>query len=172
MSANNRHAEQSAEGVNTFDSARQPEKRANPLQGMFTDLDRVDFDIDPRLMKEKGETVSLPIPSLSDTDTSYGDLPDESMDSEEMERFADASPEAWDCGHGIGAQEMDWIIDLCSGRAVPPDKRQAVVKAIHALRNTAIQKALLSGINDSDARITRFLDEAEEEADQTTTSDA
>ena len=62
---------------------------------------------------------------------------------------------------GIGPEEIDLIIDLCNGKDIPTDKRLALLKAIHHIKDTQIERSILESINGSDSRISKFLDEAE-----------
>lgn len=62
---------------------------------------------------------------------------------------------------GIGPEEIDLIIDLCNGKVIPTDKRLALLKAIHHIKDTQIERSILESINGSDSRISKFLDEAE-----------
>ena len=63
---------------------------------------------------------------------------------------------------GIGPEEIDLIIDLCNGKDIPTDKRLALLKAIHHIKDTQIERSILESINGSDSRISKFLDEAEQ----------
>ena len=62
---------------------------------------------------------------------------------------------------GIGPEEIDLIIDLCNGKDIPTDKRLSLLRAIHHIKNTQIERSILESINGSDSRISKFLDEAE-----------
>ena len=62
---------------------------------------------------------------------------------------------------GIGPEEIDLIIDLCNGKDIPTDKRLALLRAIHHIKDTQIERSILDSINGSDSRISKFLDEAE-----------
>ena len=63
---------------------------------------------------------------------------------------------------GIGPEELDLIIDLCNGREIPTDRRLSLLRAIHHIRDTQIERSILESINGSDSRISKFLDEAEQ----------
>ena len=63
---------------------------------------------------------------------------------------------------GIGPEEIDLIIDLCNGKDIPTDKRLPLLRAIHHIKNTQIERSILESINGSDSRISKFLDEAEQ----------
>ena len=62
---------------------------------------------------------------------------------------------------GIGPEEIDLIIDLCNGKNIPTDKRLALLRAIHHIKDTQIERSILESINGGDSRISKFLDEAE-----------
>lgn len=62
---------------------------------------------------------------------------------------------------GIGPEEIDLIIDLCNGKDIPTDKRLSLLRAIHHIKDTQIERSILESINGSDSRISKFLDEAE-----------
>lgn len=63
---------------------------------------------------------------------------------------------------GIGPEEIDLIIDLCNGKEIPTNKRLALLRAIHHIKDTRIERSILESINGSDSRISKFLDEAEQ----------
>ena len=63
---------------------------------------------------------------------------------------------------GIGPEEIDLIIDLCNGKDIPTDKRLSLLRAIHHIKDTQIERSILESINGSDSRISKFLDEAEQ----------
>ena len=63
---------------------------------------------------------------------------------------------------GIGPEELDLIIDLCNGREIPTDRRLSLLRAIHHIKDTQIERSILESINGSDSRISKFLDEAEQ----------
>ena len=72
---------------------------------------------------------------------------------------------------GIGPEEIDLIIDLCNGKDIPTDKRLSLLRAIHHIKDTQIERSILESINDSDSRISKFLDEAEHLNEATPDSD-
>lgn len=72
---------------------------------------------------------------------------------------------------GIGPEEIDLIIDLCNGKEIPTDKRLALLRAIHHIKDTQIERSILESINGSDSRISKFLDEAERMCEATPDSD-
>ena len=63
---------------------------------------------------------------------------------------------------GIGPEEIDLIIDLCNGKDIPTDKRLSLLRAIHHIKDTQIERSILESIHGSDSRISKFLDEAEQ----------
>lgn len=72
---------------------------------------------------------------------------------------------------GIGSEEIDLIIDLCNGKDIPTDKRLSLLKAIHHIKDTQIERSILESINGSDSRISKFLDEAEQMSEAAPDSD-
>lgn len=72
---------------------------------------------------------------------------------------------------GIGPEEIDLIIDLCNGKDIPTDKRLSLLRAIHHIKDTQIERSILESINGSDSRISKFLDEAEQMSEATPDSD-
>ena len=72
---------------------------------------------------------------------------------------------------GIGPEEIDLIIDLCNGKDIPASKRLALLRAIHHIKDTQIERSILESINGSDSRISKFLDEAEHLNEATPDSD-
>ena len=72
---------------------------------------------------------------------------------------------------GIGPEEIDLIIDLCNGKDIPTDKRLSLLRAIHHIKDTQIERSILESINGSDSRISKFLDEAEHLNEATPDSD-
>ena len=72
---------------------------------------------------------------------------------------------------GIGPEEIDLIIDLCNGKDIPTDKRLSLLRAIHHIKDTQIERSILESINGSDSRISKFLDEAEHLNEATSDSD-
>lgn len=172
--AKGRHVESPAETERIFDASeagkaaldallRQNEQpdagEHSSLPSMFTDPKRVNFDSDRESFREKPR----PLPTAANGERDADKEPNP-VDEDETAGFAAARPQMLDSGQGIGPRELDWIIALCNGEPVPNDKRREIVEALHALRDTEIQKSLLAEINGSDARIARFLDEAEREA--------
>ena len=63
---------------------------------------------------------------------------------------------------GIGPEEIDLIIAPCNGKDIPTDKRLSLLRAIHHIKDTQIERSILESINGSDSRISKFLDEAEQ----------
>ena len=72
---------------------------------------------------------------------------------------------------GIGPEEIDLIIDLCNGKDIPASKRLALLRAIHHIKDTQIERSILESINGSDSRISKFLDEAERMSEAAPDSD-
>lgn len=72
---------------------------------------------------------------------------------------------------GIGPEEIDLIIDLCNGKDIPTDKRLSLLRAIHHIKDTQIERSILESINGSDSRISKFLDEAEQMSEAVPDSD-
>ena len=70
-----------------------------------------------------------------------------------------------------GPEEIDLIIDLCNGKDIPTDKRLSLLRAIHHIKDTQIERSILESINGSDSRISKFLDEAEHLNEATPDSD-
>lgn len=71
-------------------------------------------------------------------------------------------PYPYSSAAGIGPEELDLIIDLCNGREIPTDRRLSLLRAIHHIRDTQIERSILESINGSDSRISKFLDEVEQ----------
>ena len=44
---------------------------------------------------------------------------------------------------GIGPEEIDLIIDLCNGKDIPTDKRLSLLRAIHHIKDTQIERSIL-----------------------------
>lgn len=96
--------------------------------------------------------------------------PDEEVDTddlnEELEELNCAREEYSTDVPGIGPDEIDLIIDLCNGREIPTNRKLALLKAIHHIKDTQIERSILESINGSDNRISKFLDEAERMSDE------
>lgn len=92
-------------------------------------------------------------------------ITDEEVDTddlnEELEELGCAREEYSTDVPGIGPDEIDLIIDLCNGREIPTNRKLALLKAIHHIKDTQIERSILESINGSDNRISKFLDEAE-----------
>ncbi len=82
--------------------------------------------------------------------------------NEELEELNCVREDYSDGATGIGPEELDLIIDLCNGREIPADRRLSLLRAIHHIRDTQIERSILESINGSDSRISKFLDEAEQ----------
>ncbi len=90
-----------------------------------------------------------------------GDEVDTDELNEEVDDLNCAREDYSDESAGIGPEEIDLIIDLCNGKDIPTDKRLALLRAIHHIKDTQIERSILESINGSDSRISKFLDEAE-----------
>ena len=91
-----------------------------------------------------------------------GDGVDTDELNEELEELNCVREDYSDGATGIGPEELDLIIDLCNGREIPADRRLSLLRAIHHIRDTQIERSILESINGSDSRISKFLDEAEQ----------
>ena len=91
-----------------------------------------------------------------------GDGVDTDELNEELEDLNCVREDYSDGATGIGPEELDLIIDLCNGREIPTDRRLSLLRAIHHIRDTQIERSILESINGSDSRISKFLDEAEQ----------
>ena len=90
-----------------------------------------------------------------------GDEVDTDELNEELEDLNCVREDYSDGATGIGPEELDLIIDLCNGKDIPTDRRLSLLRAIHHIRDTQIERSILESINGSDSRISKFLDEAE-----------
>ena len=100
-----------------------------------------------------------------------GDGVDTDELNEELEELNCVREDYSDGATGIGPEELDLIIDLCNGREIPADRRLSLLRAIHHIRDTQIERSILESINGSDSRISKFLDEAEHLNEATPDSD-
>ena len=91
-----------------------------------------------------------------------GDKVDTDELNEELEELNCVREEYSGEATGIGPEEIDLIIDLCNGKDIPTDKRLSLLRAIHHIKDTQIERSILESINGSDSRISKFLDEAEQ----------
>ena len=105
-------------------------------------------DSSGRLEDDKGQTKN-------------GDDVDTDELNEELEDLNCAREDYPGGAAGIGPEEIDLIIDLCNGKDIPTDKRLSLLRAIHHIKDTQIERSILESINGSDSRINKFLDEAE-----------
>lgn len=80
--------------------------------------------------------------------------------NEELEDLNCARDDYQGGATGIGPEEIDLIIDLCNGKEIPTDKRLALLRAIHHIKDTQIERSILESINGSNSRISKFLDDA------------
>lgn len=100
-----------------------------------------------------------------------GDEVDTDELNEELEDLNCAREDYSGGAAGIGPEEIDLIIDLCNGKDIPTDKRLSLLKAIHHIKDTQIERSILESINGSDSRISKFLDEAEQMSEAAPDSD-
>lgn len=100
---------------------------------------------------------------LEDKEERTGNSDDVDTDelNEELEDLNCARDDYQGGATGIGPEEIDLIIDLCNGKEIPTNKRLALLRAIHHIKDTRIERSILESINGSDSRISKFLDEAE-----------
>ena len=100
---------------------------------------------------------------LEDNEERTGNSDDVDTDelNEELEDLNCAREDYPGDTSGIGPEEIDLIIDLCNGKDIPTDKRLSLLRAIHHIKDTQIERSILESINGSDSRISKFLDEAE-----------
>ena len=115
-------------------------------------------DSSGRLEDDKGQTEN-------------GDDVDTDELNEELEDLNCAREDYPGGAAGIGPEEIDLIIDLCNGKDIPTDKRLSLLKAIHHIKDTQIERSILESINGSDSRISKFLDEAEQMSEAASDSD-
>ena len=95
-----------------------------------------------------------------DGETGNGDGVDTDELNEELEDL-NCAREDYSEAPGIGPEEIDLIIDLCNGKDIPAGRRLSLLKAIHHIKDTRIERSILESINGSDSRISKFLDDAE-----------
>lgn len=100
-----------------------------------------------------------------------GDKVDTDELNEELEELNCVREEYSGEATGIGPEEIDLIIDLCNGKDIPTDKRLSLLRAIHHIKDTQIERSILESINGSDSRISKFLDEAEQMSEAAPDSD-
>ena len=103
--------------------------------------------------------------------TENGDDVDTDELNEELEDLNCAREDYPGGTSGIGPEEIDLIIDLCNGKDIPTDKRLSLLRAIHHIKDTQIERSILESINGSDSRISKFLDEAEQMSEAAPDSD-
>lgn len=103
--------------------------------------------------------------------TGNGDDVDTDELNEELEDLNCTREDYPDGAAGIGPEEIDLIIDLCNGKDIPASKRLALLRAIHHIKDTQIERSILESINGSDSRISKFLDEAERTSEAAADSD-
>ena len=100
-------------------------------------------DSSGRLEDDKGQTEN-------------GDDVDTDELNEELEDLNCAREDYPGGTSGIGPEEIDLIIDLCNGKDIPTDKRLSLLKAIHHIKDTQIERSILESINGSDSRISKI----------------
>lgn len=100
-----------------------------------------------------------------------GDEVDTDELNEELEELNCVREEYSGEATGIGPEEIDLIIDLCNGKDIPTDKRLSLLRAIHHIKDTQIERSILESINGSNSRISKFLDEAEQMSEAAPDSD-
>ena len=115
-------------------------------------------DSSGRLEDDKGQTKN-------------GDDVDTDELNEELEDLNCAREDYPGGTSGIGPEEIDLIIDLCNGKDIPTGKRLSLLRAIHHIKDTQIERSILESINGSDSRISKFLDEAEQMSEAAPDSD-
>ena len=93
-------------------------------------------------------------------ETGNGDGVDTDELNEELEDL-NCAREDYSEAPGIGPEEIDLIIDLCNGKDIPAGRRLSLLKAIHHIKDTQIERSILESINGSNSRISKFLDDAE-----------
>ena len=100
---------------------------------------------------------------LEDKEERTGNSDDVDTDelNEELEDLNCARDDYQGGATGIGPEEIDLIIDLCNGKEIPTNKRLALLRAIHHIKDTQVERSILESINGSESRISKFLDEAE-----------
>ena len=110
---------------------------------------------------------------LEDNEERTGNSDDVDTDelNEELEDLNCARDDYQGGATGIGPEEIDLIIDLCNGKEIPTNKRLALLRAIHHIKDTQIERSILESINGSDSRISKFLDEAERMSEAAPDSD-
>lgn len=106
-----------------------------------------------------------------DVQRGNGDEVDTDELNEELEDLNCTREDYSDGTVGIGPEEIDLIIDLCNGKEIPTNKRLALLRAIHHIKDTQIERSILESINGSDSRISKFLDEAEQMSEAVPDSD-
>ena len=63
-------------------------------------------------------------------------------------------------------QQLDCILALCKGQAVPEEQRQTLAGVLRDIRHTEVQRTLMDAISGASPIIARYLDDAEKEAVQ------
>ena len=63
-------------------------------------------------------------------------------------------------------QQLDCILALCKGQAVPEEQRQTLAGVLRDIRHTEVQRTLMDAISGASPIIARYLDDAEKETVQ------
>lgn len=63
-------------------------------------------------------------------------------------------------------QQLDCILALCKGQAVPEEQQQTLAGVLRDIRHTEVQRTLMDAISGASPIIARYLDDAEKEAAQ------
>lgn len=58
-------------------------------------------------------------------------------------------------------QQLDCILALCKGQAVPEEQRQTLAGVLRDIRHTEVQRTLMDAISGASPIIARYLDDAE-----------
>lgn len=77
-----------------------------------------------------------------DGETGNGDGVDTDELNEELEDL-NCAREDYSEAPGIGPEEIDLIIDLCNGKDIPAGRRLSLLKAIHHIKDTRIERSIL-----------------------------
>lgn len=77
-----------------------------------------------------------------DGETGNGDGVDTDELNEELEDL-NCAREDYSETPGIGPEEIDLIIDLCNGKDIPAGRRLSLLKAIHHIKDTQIERSIL-----------------------------
>ena len=100
-----------------------------------------------------------------------GDGVDTDELNEELEDLNCVREDYSDGATGIGPVSYTHLTLPTSDLVIPTDKRLSLLRAIHHIKDTQIERSILESINGSDSRISKFLDEAEHLNEATPDSD-